>query len=141
MSKDKEIEPWEFKGFPAAPSDVAASSNPASIVRKNFRHPLEEENVYAEIDGHMYKVIDIASHGLGIVVPHPAALSSGMRCDLLLHLPDGRLNMSGEITHTSASNESGEYHCGIMLTDLNPHNEQKMQQFLTARHNSLFGKK
>lgn len=143
MSKDKdvnEIEPWEFKGLPAASPDAAGSSNPESIVRKSFRHPIEKETVYAEIDDRMYKIVDITSHGLGMVVSHPAAFSAGMRCDLRLHLPEGRLNMRGEITHTSSSNKSGEYRCGVMLLDMNPHNEQKLQQFLDAHHARLFGK-
>lgn len=142
MSEKKDdlgIEPWEFKGLPSAPPGTSAL-NPKSIVRNSFRQPiLEEESVHAEIDGHMYKLIDIGSHGLGIAVPHPAAFSAGARCVLRLHLANGRLDLEGEITHTSPGGESGEYRCGIKLLDMTQANEEKLQQFLTAHHAKLFG--
>lgn len=146
MSKGKKdlngIEPWEFKGLPSPPPDAAASAfNPKNIVRKSFRQPiLEEESVHVEIDGQTYRVIDIGSHGLGIAVPHPATLNQGLRCALRLYLADKRLELQGEVSHTSPGNESGEYRCGIKLMEMSPPNEEKLQQFLSAHHATLFKK-
>ncbi|MGV1100946.1 PilZ domain-containing protein [Thiovibrio sp. JS02] len=146
MSKKKsdtpEIEPWELKEFrPAPPAGRTDAQAMKKIVRKSFREPiLEEEQVYAEINGRRYRLIDIGSFGVGIAVPSLDTFASGSVCAMQLHIGDNTIDFHGEITHTSPGEKTGECHCGVKFVDLDKTTEQKLQNFLTTHHAKLFGR-
>ncbi len=143
MSKEKsdipEIEPWELKDFSPAAStrdDLALGK----IVRESYREPIQEdEQLFARIDGQSYRIIDIGSSGVGIAVSSLAEFPAGTVCAMQLHIGGDTIVLEGTVAHTSPSEKTGEFHCGVKFTGLDKNSERILQKFLTAHHASLFG--
>lgn len=143
MKKNRpdEITPWELTELPVAPAGATpAETDLKKIIRKNYREPiLDDDPVCAEVDGATYRVCDIGSRGLGLIVPALDSFPEGSTYSLTLHIDANAISLKGKISHISPSETSGECHCGIEFVALNPTDEQALQTFLTTHHARLFG--
>ncbi|MFZ5776009.1 MAG: PilZ domain-containing protein [Thermodesulfobacteriota bacterium] len=140
MGKKKSNRPAEqprvLQDTPAA----GAAAPPPGVVRRNYREPIStEDTVRAEIDGADYAVIDMGSHGLGIMVPSRDTFTVGEPCRVLLHIGDNTLELHGAIAHISPSENAGEWRCGIGIQRIMANHQAMLQQFLLAHHARLFG--
>lgn len=133
---------WELTELPVAP----AGTNPADedlqkIIRKNYREPIiDDDPVFAEINGRTHRVCDIGNRGLGLIVPCFGGFLAGSLHAVTLHLGKKTISLQGTVTHVSPIEASGECHCGIEFIGLNPEDEHTLQHFLTTHHASLFDK-
>lgn len=141
-SGPEETAHWELKDLPVAPAGVnAADADLEKIIRKTYREPIaDDDRVCAEIDGLTHRVCDIGSRGLGLILSSPGAFQAGSSCSIALHIGNNTITLRGKISHISAIETSGEYHCGIEFISLGRDEEQTLQHFLTAHHARLFGK-
>ncbi|MDG4475256.1 PilZ domain-containing protein [Thiovibrio frasassiensis] len=139
-SGTEEITPWELTGLPIAPAGGSpASGDLEKIIRKNYREPIaEDDTVCAEIDGRTHRVCDIGSRGMGLIVPALSGFLAGTLYGIMLHIDNNTITLRGKVTHISPSETSGECQCGIEFIELNPKDEEALQQFLTAHHARLF---
>ena len=140
-SSPEETAPWELKSLPVAPVGAKpADADLKKIIRKNYREPiLDDDTVCAEIDGHIHRVCDVGSRGLGLIVPSLGGFVTGAPYSVTLHVGDSTIALRGKVTHISPSETSGECHCGIEFIDLSKNDEHTLQHFLTAHHARLFG--
>jgi hypothetical protein len=141
-SGPEEAAPWELKDLPVAPAgaNLADAIDLQKIIRKNYREPiLDDDTVYAEIDGRTHRVCDVGNRGLGLIVPSLGGFLTGTPYSVTLHAGGNTIALRGKVTHISPSETSGECHCGIEFVDLSKKDEQALHHFLTTHHARLFG--
>lgn len=141
-SEPEETTPWELTDLPVAPVGAKpADADLKKIIRKNYREPiLDDDTVCAEIDGHIHRVCDVGSRGLGLIVPSLGGFLTGTAYNVTLHVGDNTIALRGKVSHISPSEISGECHCGIEFIDMNQKDEHTLQHFLATHHARLFGK-
>ncbi|OGQ87652.1 MAG: hypothetical protein A2512_13105 [Deltaproteobacteria bacterium RIFOXYD12_FULL_56_24] len=144
MTKEKiepdEIVPWELTDLPVAPVGTKLTdADLQKIIRKNYREPIvDDDAVFAKIDGHTHRVYDIDNRGLGLIVPSHDVFLAGASCNITLHLGDDTIALRGKATHVSPHGISGECLYGIEFIDVNEKDEHTLKQFLTDHHARIF---
>lgn len=106
--------------------------------RKCFRGPVSADDAaLVRVNNQQFKVVDIGSRGVGIILPSADTLCVGGTVSIKLLLQGKVFSLQGEIMHiTPISNAS--FLCGVKLININYETEQKLQAFLQAKRITLF---
>jgi c-di-GMP-binding flagellar brake protein YcgR len=111
------------------------------VTRRSFRGMVgETEHITLEIAGRRHPVVDIGSHGLGILLADGNALAPGQSHELTLALGSRTFRLKGVVRHVTRDDEAGAFHCGIQLLDLDDQAETELQAFVLRQRHHLFGR-
>lgn len=119
--------------------DIKKDSQQLDIVRKSFRVPVDPgDDIRIEIDDMLYPVVDISTHGVGIICTETTMLTvSKIYSDCRLKTPEAEVgHLEGKIIHFS--NDSGkEWHHGIQWVGLDKADSDKISSIVAALKKEL----
>lgn len=109
------------------------------VTRDSFRsHVTDADHITVQIAGQRHALVDVGSHGIGILLAEGTVLVPGQTHDLLLTLGNQTLALRGLVRHVTKDDEANAFHCGIELVDLTLPAAQQLQEFVLRQRRNFF---
>lgn len=117
---------------------MAAQEKQDKVGRKFFRIPLEEHHdASVTIKGEKYRVINVASHGVGIYMEDADTFDTDTELtDVDLSINGVSCTIKGRIAHVTPA--SIHYLCGIEIIEMSQQAADILQGFVDQHNASLF---
>jgi hypothetical protein len=107
------------------------------ITRHVFRIPVSEnDNISVTIDGQQYKVVNIGSNGVSILLTEDSFVVDQFLNSIQLDLGNETFNLSGKIVHISTRDY--QLISGIEFTSMGDDITNKFYSFLQKNRKDLF---